>query len=78
MTIAIKPIIPIYLELLQTYGAENGTFLIRNHQKKKRFFVLSLIWNNKGHHFEIEKQVKLNVIIKSRSRFNYPPPRNLI
>ena len=45
------------LEMLKLHGAENGTFLIRNHQKKKRFFVISLIWKKKSHHFIIEKQV---------------------
>jgi len=33
----------------------DGTFLIRNSTKKKRFYVLSMLWKGKGHHFEIEK-----------------------
>lgn len=37
-------------------GYKDGTFLIRNSSKKLKFYVLSMIWNGKGHHFEIEKQ----------------------
>jgi len=44
------------LMLLNDAGGRNGTFLIRNSSKKIRFFVLSMIWKGKGHHFEIEKQ----------------------
>jgi len=44
------------LGLLNERGCQNGTFLIRNSSKKIRFFVLSMIWKGKGHHFEIEKQ----------------------
>lgn len=44
------------LSLLSQNGARDGTFLIRNSSKKKRFYVLSMLWQKKGHHFEIEKQ----------------------
>ena len=43
-------------ELFKSHGARDGTFLVRNSQRKKRFFVLSMIWRGRGHHFEIEKQ----------------------
>eukprot|EP00092_Neocalanus_flemingeri_P028200 GFUD01030624.1.p1 GENE.GFUD01030624.1~~GFUD01030624.1.p1 ORF type:complete len:807 (+),score=129.29 GFUD01030624.1:58-2478(+) len=44
------------LVLLNEARGGNGTYLIRNSSKKIRFFVLSMIWKGKGHHFEIEKQ----------------------
>ena len=44
------------LALLKEAGNKTGSFLIRNSSKKIKFFVLSMIYNNKGHHFEIEKQ----------------------
>ena len=44
------------LGLLNTGKARDGTFLIRNSSKKKRFYVLSMLWQRKGHHFEVEKQ----------------------
>jgi len=44
------------LVMMNEAGNKDGTFLIRNSSKKIKFFVLSMIWKNKGHHFEIEKQ----------------------
>jgi len=42
--------------LLQEAGNGDGTFLVRNSRKKKRFFVLSMLWRGRDTHFEIEKQ----------------------
>ena len=44
------------LSILKEAGNRTGSFLVRNSSKKIKFFVLSMIYNNKGHHFEIEKQ----------------------
>ena len=44
------------LNLLRNRKARDGTFLIRNSNKKKKFYVLSMLWKQKGHHFEIEKK----------------------
>jgi len=44
------------LALLRISGARDGTFLIRNSSKKKKFYVLSMLWKKTGHHFEIEKK----------------------
>ena len=44
------------LNLFKENGNRTGSFLIRNSNKKIKFFVLSMMFNNKGHHFEIEKQ----------------------
>jgi hypothetical protein len=40
-------------ELFKSHGSRDGTFLVRNSQRKKRFFVLSMIWRGRGHHFEV-------------------------
>ena len=44
------------LAMMKEAGNQDGTFLIRNSSKKLKFYVLSMIWKNKGNHFEIEKQ----------------------
>jgi len=44
------------LVLLTEAGAKDGTFLIRDSTKKMKFYVLSMTWKGKGHHFEIEKK----------------------
>ena len=44
------------LQLLQEAGSKDGAFLVRNSSKKKSFYVLSMIWKGRGHHFEIEKR----------------------
>ena len=34
--------------MMNEAGNKDGTFLIRNSSKKIKFFVLSMIWKNKG------------------------------
>ena len=43
------------LDLFREHGNVNGTYLIRN-GKVERKFVLSLVFEMKTYHFEIEKQ----------------------
>ena len=74
------------LSLLNTEGARDGTFLIRNSSKKKRFYVLSMLWQKKGHHFEIEKQgiyffidegpymTSLDQLVHHYARYQLPTP----
>lgn len=42
------------VEALQDHGADNGTFLVRQSQKKKATYVLSMCYEKAFYHFEIE------------------------
>ena len=71
------------LVMMKESGNQDGTFLIRNSSKKLKFYVLSMIWKKKGHHFEIEKQgvyffidegpymMSLEQLVQHYSRFKY-------
>ena len=71
------------LAMLQEAGSRDGTFLVRNSSKKLKFYVLSMIWRGRGHHFEIEKQgvsffidegpymMSLEQLVQHYSKFRY-------
>jgi hypothetical protein len=42
--------------MLNDYGGDDGTFLVRQSKKKRNTFVLSLACEKKYYHFEIEKR----------------------
>ena len=42
--------------MLSDYGADDGTFLVRQSKKKKNTHVLSMTCDKKHYHFEIEKR----------------------
>ena len=47
----------MYVDIIKKKGSADGTFLIRNSSKKKRFFVLSMLWKKKGKISQLNKNL---------------------